>query len=275
MSLFRTAARSLVAGILLVLLMYQAAMAQPEAPHIGIVLMHGKGASASSLEGLATPLAAKGLLVANLSMPWSAGRSYDVDTTAAMHEVEAALDGLRARGATRLFVAGHSQGGVFALSYGVRHAVDGIVAIAPGGNVGNEVFKDKLGDSLERARKLVAEGKGDERPGPGVLLDIDPGSGRSGYSVNTTPAIYLSWFDPQGAMNEFGAVKRMNPATPVLFIAPTGDVPGLRQANPRIFALLPRNPHTRFYEPGATHTGAPQASAEEIARWTMEVAADK
>jgi pimeloyl-ACP methyl ester carboxylesterase len=200
-------------------------------------------------------------------MPWSG--AYETDVQGAMQSVDAALDQLRSQGATHVFVAGHSQGGTFALSYGVKHPVTGIIAIAPGGNVGSEVFKDKLGEYVEQARKLVAEGKGNEKV---RLYDVDPGAGH-GYGVLTTPAIYLSWFNPDGAMNEYGAVKKMNPATPVLFIAPTGDRPGLKRGNPRIFSLLPRNPHTKFYEPASSHTGAPDASAEEIARWTAEIAA--
>lgn len=267
------AIKAVAFGILLTyLLAIQLAQAQPQ-PRIGIVLMHGKGGQPAALEGLADRLKAQGYLVANLTMPWSSGRNYDVDATSAMKEVDAALDDLRAQGATKVFVAGHSQGGTFALRYGVTHVVDGIIAIAPGGNVANNNFKDKLGGCVERARKLIAEGKGDEKASG--LYDVDPSSGRSGYPVITTPAIYLTWFDPQGAMNEFGAVKNMNPATPVLFIAPTDDIPGMQRGNPRIFAMLPRNPRTEFYEPNSTHTEAPNASVEKIARWTMDVARNK
>ena len=38
---------------------------------------------------------------------------------------------MRAKGATRLFVAGHSQGGLFAVHYAGQHKVDGVIAIAP------------------------------------------------------------------------------------------------------------------------------------------------
>lgn len=258
--------KSVMRALLLFLVVLQPVAAQTT-PRIGIVLMHGKGATAASMDGLAGSLRSKGFLVDNLSMPWSG--VYDTDVRGAMQTVDAALDRLRSQGATHVFVAGHSQGGVFALSYGVRHAVTGIVAIAPGGNVANKVFKDKLSEYVEEARKLIAEGKGNEKV---RFYDVDPGAGR-GYGILTTPAIYLSWFSPDGAMNEYGAVKKMNPATPVLFIAPTGDRPGLKQGNPHIFSLLPRNPHSKFYEPASSHTGAPNASADEIVRWATEVAA--
>src|SRR5262252_10160228 len=90
-------------------------VAQPP-EKIGVVVMHGKGSSPDEyVGGLVRALQDKGVLVANLEMPWSGRRNYDVDVAAAEKEVQEALDAMRAKGATRLFVAGHSQGGVFAL----------------------------------------------------------------------------------------------------------------------------------------------------------------
>src|SRR3546814_16154553 len=89
---------------------------------MGVVVMHGKGSSPTKhVSRLASTLQGKGYAVANLEMPWSGKRDYDVDVAAADKEVNAALDGLRARGAKTLFVAGHSQGGLFALRYGNNH----------------------------------------------------------------------------------------------------------------------------------------------------------
>lgn len=151
------------------------AAAQSGPPATGIVIMHGKGGSpAKHVADLASSLESKGYLVANLEMPWSARRDYDVSVAAAEQEVESALDRLRARGARKLFVAGHSQGGLFALYFGGRHPVDGVIAMAPGGNVGNQIFREKLGESVEQARKLVADGKGDEKT---RLLDYEGAQG--------------------------------------------------------------------------------------------------
>jgi esterase/lipase len=138
----------------------QPARAQPP-PRIGVVIMHGKGGSpAERVQPLAAALAAKGYLVANIEMPWSEGRSYDVTVADAASQVESSLDELRGKGATRLFVAGHSQGGLFALYFGGNHRVDGIVAIAPGGNVASPASRERLAASLLQARRLIAEGKG-------------------------------------------------------------------------------------------------------------------
>ncbi len=243
--------------------------AQTPAPGIGIVIMHGKGGSpAKHVSTLASTLEDKGYLVANLEMPWSGRRDYDVSVNVAEQETEAALAMLRSKGARKVFVAGHSQGGLFALYFGGRHEVDGIIAMAPGGDVSNALYREKLGASVDLARKLIAEGKGNDKT---QFQDYEGSKGLT--AVNTTPAIYFSWFDPDGAMNQTMAVKNMNPRTPVLHIGPTGDYPGLRKLKQTMFNALPRNPLSKLYEPDASHLDAPSASRDEIARWTAEVSA--
>ena len=216
--------------------------------------------------GLASSLEGKGYLVANLEMPWSGRRDYDVNVSAAVQEVDSALDALRGKGAQKLFVAGHSQGGLFALYFGGKQPVDGIIAIAPGGDVSNPIFREKLGKSVDLARKLIAERKGDEKT---WLSDYENAKGT--YRIFTTPSAYVSWFDPDGATNQTTAVERMNPQVPVLFIVPTGDYPGLRKVKDHFFSLLPKNPFSKLYEPDSNHVNAPSASRDEIVRWTTEV----
>jgi pimeloyl-ACP methyl ester carboxylesterase len=262
--------RGLIALALLVAvgLPATAAHAQAGAAKIGVVVMHGKGGGPAGLvSGLAAGLESAGYLVRNLEMPWSGKRDYDVNVTAAEQEVEAALAALRDAGAQKLFVAGHSQGGVFALYFGGGHAVDGIVAIAPGGDTNSPFYRGRVADSLAEARKLVAEGKGAERT---RLMDFEGAKGT--YPVLTAPAVYVTWFDPDGAMNQTAAVRKMNPATPVLFIAPTNDYPALTRVKNAMFDALPKNPRTKLYEPGATHQYAPTASIQEIIAWTAGVA---
>jgi hypothetical protein len=131
----------------------------------------------------------------------------------------------------------------------------------------NPTFRSKLGTTLDLARRLVAEGKGDEKE---RLSDYENAKGT--YTIVTTPSAYVSWFDPDGAMNQTAAVERMNPRVPVLFIVPTEDYAGLRKVKDHFFSLLPKNPLSKLYEPVADHVGAPSASRDEIVRWTTEVA---
>jgi len=255
-----------LALVILLTTVVQPAWAQSLETKIGIVIMHGKGGSPTRhVAELASFLETKGYLVANIEMPWSGRRQYDVDVGGAEKEVASALAELRRKGATKLFVAGHSQGGLFALHCGGTHPIDGVVAIAPGGNVANLLFRQNLGESVEGARKLIAEGKGDEK-----VRFIDFEGAKGTFPVISTPVAYLSWFHPDGAMNQSNATKRVK--VPVLFIAPKGDYPGLLKIKRRMFDALPRHPMTKLYEPDSTHLGAPSASRDEILRWTSQVA---
>ena len=244
-----------------------AAMAQTAPQAVGVVVMHGKGGLPTRyVAELASGLEAKGHLAANIEMPWSGNRNYDVNTAAAEAEIDAALTGLRAKGANRLFVAGHSQGGTFALYYGSKHAVDGIISIAPAGSTASQAIREKLGDSLEEARRLAAAGKGGEAT---RLMDFEGGKGT--YTVICKPDNYLTWFDPDGALNLMKSIRAMRPETPVLLVVPKNDYPPLLKSKQANFDALPRNPRTRLYEPDATHAGAPSASRDEVSRWMMEV----
>lgn len=256
-------------GAALLMLAPPAVLAQVEP--LGIVVMHGKGGSPTGLiAGLAGALESGGYLVANIEMPWSGRRQYDVPVAAAEKEVEAAITSLRGKGAKKVFVAGHSQGGAFATYLAGKLAVDGVVVIAPGGNVDHYFFREKVSGPLARTRRLVADGKGNE---PATLEDFEGAKGL--FPVATTPAIYVTWFDPEGAMNMARAARAANPATPILWIVPSRELPGLRKTNVPMFRSLPAHPLSRLYEPDSDHRGAPTASAEEIARWTKKVAATR
>jgi len=260
---FMPALASLVLAVLAAVMpVTAAAQAEP----IGIVIMHGKGGSPQRLVlELAKGLEAKGFLVANLEMPWSGRRNYDVPTAKGEEEVAAALADLRGKGAKKVFVCGHSQGGVFALYLAGKLAADGFITIAPGGNVATRFYIEQVGASLSRARQLVAEGKGNERA---QLEDYES----SKYTIDAIPAAYVTWFDPDGAMNQERAVRAVNPRVPILWIAPTHDYPGLIKGSRPLYRQLPKHPLTQLYEPDADHRGVPTASVDEIVRWTREVA---
>lgn len=244
------------------------AIAETSSIKIGIVIMHGKGGSPTKhVSDLASSLEAQGFLVANPEMPWSGRRDYDVNVGGAEREVESALSSLRDKGAQKLFVAGHSQGGLFALYFGGKHIVDGVIAIAPGGHAGSPIFREKLGESVESARRAIAEGKGDEKT---RLTDFEYSKGS--YAITATPSSYLTWFDPEGAMNQTKAVRSISPSVPVLLIVPKNDYPGLLKVKQQTFDALPKNPRTKLYEPNSSHLNAPSASIKEIVEWMTTVA---
>lgn len=242
--------------------------AYAENPEMGIVIMHGKGGTPTKhVLDLANNLKGKGYSVANIEMPWSGKRDYDVDVNHAEAEVESAVADLHSKGAKTVFVAGHSQGGVFAMYLARQHIVDGLIAIAPGGDVGNNTFHENLGEHVAQARQLIAEGKGDQKT---RLFDYEGNKGK--YAINTTPVNYLNWFDPEGAMSLKRSVREANPNIPILWIVAKNDYPALRRVNIPLFEKLPPNKLTKFYEANSDHLGAPSASLDEIVIWTAQVA---
>ncbi|MCP5351818.1 MAG: alpha/beta fold hydrolase [Chromatiales bacterium] len=258
----------IIAAVTLAVAGVYASLAMADAPLMGVVVMHGKGGSPQrNVAELADDLSARGYLVENLEMAWSGDRDYDVDVAKAESEVADALARLRERGAAKLFVAGHSQGGAFALHLAGVLPFDGAICIAPGGNVASSKFTEALGESVAKARALIAEGKGGEKA---RLMDFEGSKGP--YPVVATPADYLTWFDPAGAMNMKRAARAVNPAVPVLWLVAARDYPGLRKFNIPMFKDLPSHPLTRMAEPDSDHIGAPSASLDEIVRWTSEVA---
>lgn len=187
-------------------------------------------------------------------------------SAAAEQEVESALDRLRAGAPGRCSWPATARAGFSrsTTAVGTRSTAS---SRWRGGNVGNQTFREKLGESVAQARQLVADGKGDERT---RLLDFEGAKGS--YPVLATPANYLRWFEPDGAMNQTHAIRNMNPAVPILFVAPRGDYPALARVKRAMFDVLPGHPLTELYEPDANHLGAPSASLDEILRWTKAVA---
>jgi esterase/lipase len=130
---------------------------------VGVVLLHGSGHPTKHISALAAKLESSNFLVATPEMPWSENRVYDAPVDDAANQANQALDALKEHGPGKFIIAGHSKGGVFALYYASKYPVDGLIAIAPGGNVGGKNFSNKLGGSVEKAKKLVESGKGDQK----------------------------------------------------------------------------------------------------------------
>lgn len=237
---------------------------------IGIVVMHGKGGmpGARHMATFVSALESQGFMVANLEMPWSRKREYDVPVSRGVEEVEAALKNLHSAGAHKVFIAGHSQGGVFAMHLAGKLESGGVIAIAPGGDVSNKVFRDQLGGSVSLARQMIADGKGEEKA---QFEDYEGSRGKN--TLTASAAAYMTWFDPDGAMNLQQSIRAANPKIPILWIVPTGDYPGLRRTSIPLFGTLQANPLTRLYEPDSNHLNAPAASADEIVRWVGAVVA--
>lgn len=239
-------------------------LAEPK--DIGIVIMHGKGGSPNRwVSDLAYSLERQGYQVANIEMPWSGERQYDVTVKDAEDEVTAALTDLRRDGVKKVFVSGHSQGGTFAFYYATNHDIDGVIGIAPGGQVDSPPFRKELGNYVKQAKRMIDEGKGSE-----TAKFADYEGSRGNNFVTTTADIYFDWFNPDGTQTS-NSIRKINPNIPVLYISPKQDYPGLKKNMRTNYNSLPRNALTKLYEPDSNHMGAPGASSTEIIHWINQV----
>jgi len=232
--------------------------------------MHGKGGRPGKfVDELASALEAEGFQVANLEMPWSGNRHYDVDMNGGVEEITHALDAMRAKGARKVFVSGHSQGGLFALHYGSLHSVDGLIPVAPGGQVDARSFTDALGQYVYKAKKMIKKGQGNEKADFG-----DYEGSRGANTVTTTAAIYYDWFNPDGAHTS-RVFRKVKKGIPVLYVGPKRDYMFLQRIKHDNFRSLPSHPLSRLYEPDSDHLNAPGAAASEIIVWIRQVASAK
>ena len=86
------------------------------AEKIGVLLLHGKAHGNKSISHLSGKLESAGFLVEMpSSTPWSPNRIYDRTYLETLKELDAAVDKLKAAGATRVVVGGHSIGANVAL----------------------------------------------------------------------------------------------------------------------------------------------------------------
>jgi pimeloyl-ACP methyl ester carboxylesterase len=183
-----------------------------------VVLIHGKRGNTGNLETLASALSREGATVVQPTMSWAIRyRTYDET----LSEVGDHISALRSKGAKRIALVGHSLGANVALGFAAqRGGVDAVVAIAPGHQP--DRFAARTAESLERAKRLVAAGRGGEVANfrdvnQGVVLEI-----------STTAAAYVSFFDPSGpALMARNAGKLKG--SKLLWVVGTAD-PGARAA---------------------------------------------
>ncbi|MGJ3258387.1 MAG: alpha/beta hydrolase [Rhodospirillales bacterium] len=239
------------------------------AADIGVVVLHGKGGMPN---GLVKPLAAylerEGFAVANLEMPWSKHREYGASPEDGVAEIGAAFAAMKESGVTRIFVAGHSLGALFAAHYAAERPVTGLVLIAPGGNVASDFWQKKVALSLAEADGMIEAGKGDE---VGDFADFEGSKGD--FTIRTTPRHYKAWFSTQSPLNQVRAYDRLPSGLPVLNVVPVNDYKGLLRGKHARFRQLPPTPMLEMYEPDTDHKSAPDVAAEKIAAWIRAVAA--
>ena len=228
---------------------------------LGIVYLHGKASWPGALNGgIVGALQDEGALVATPEMPWSFKRKYGATYEQAMAEVDAAAAGLKAKGATRIVVMGHSLGANAAIGYAARHPdLAAVVALAPAHLPEAEGLRSHTQEAIAEAKQLVAAGQGDvPRRFPDMAQGIP-------LTATATPLVYLSMFDPDGPAVIPKNAEAMGPV-PLLWVVGTLD-PIARRGPDYAFKFGAKNPKSRYIEVFAGHLTTPLAARSQVVEW--------
>lgn len=258
------AAAAAALRLLCLLVLIAAPAAAADLHGAGVVFLHGKGVWAGAFDGgIPADLEALGAVTAEPEMPWSLGRIYGATWDEAMREIDAAVAGLRQRGATRIAVIGHSLGANAAIAYAARnHAVRAVVALSPGHLPETPEMRQATADAIAKARALVAAGDTSRQLWPDRVQGIPT-------FASASPKVYLSMFDPDGP-----AVIPRNAAAlhgvPLMWVVGRLD-PIYSRGRDYAFSRAPSNPRSSYLEVTAGHLGAPGMARSEVVEWLKSV----
>lgn len=231
----------------------------------GAVIMHGQGQSPDQFAELADALRREGVLVVTPELPWSGRRSYTRRVTDADAQVDAAIAGLQTQGARRVFLIGHGMAASYALRYGSRPGVNGIVAIAPNHAPESDLFSTSFRDELRRAREYISQGR------PQAILEfLDLQWGNLRSRASATAQSFLSYFDAAGPMNMTRNVQALKPDVLVLWIVPLGDSRGARESSVEAYKRLPYNAGSRLVELPVDYRNITSAAVRPTVEWMRD-----
>jgi pimeloyl-ACP methyl ester carboxylesterase len=234
----------------------------------GIVYLHGKGGWPGAFNGgILSSLRDEGALVATPEMPWSFHRRYAATYDQAMSEIDAGVAGLQAKGARRIVIIGHSLGANAAIGYAARRPglaeLAGIVALSPGHLPEAGAMRSFVADAVARAKKLIAEGKGDV---PQTFPDLAQGIP---LVATATPTVYLSMFDPEGPAvipKNAAAIGAAPHPPPLLWVVGKLD-PIDRRGPAYAFDAAAKNPNSKYIEVFAGHLTTPLVARKQVVAW--------
>jgi pimeloyl-ACP methyl ester carboxylesterase len=244
------------------------AAAEAQLAGFGVVYLHGKGAWPGALDGgILSALREEGALVDTPEMPWSFHRRYDATYDQAMAEIDAAIAGLKAKGAKRIVLIGHSLGANAAIGYAARRPnlaeLAGVVALSPAHLPETGDLRSFVASAVARAKTLVADGKGNE-----VQTFPDMAQGIP-LIAHAAPSVYLSWFDPDGpaVIPKNAAVIGASPhPVPLLWVVGKLD-PIDRRGPDYAFAAAAKNPKSKYVEVLAGHLTTPLVARRQVVEW--------
>jgi pimeloyl-ACP methyl ester carboxylesterase len=238
---------------------------------LGFLLVHGKLAGPNvdrcAMHYLNNTLSEKGHLVDFHAYPWANERIYDEPISIGVQEMQAGIARLRARGATKIHMIGHSMGGNIAIYYAsLFNDFDSLILLCPAHNTHIERIRKMCEWSIEQANSSLANGL-DER-----LHLIDFTGGRA--IVNAIrPSIYVSYFDSAGLCNMTTNAKVQGTQNPINVLCLCGEfdptTPGVK---PDIYDHMSLTGHSQFITLlGENHQSVCQVSTDRILDWILSI----
>lgn len=245
--------------VVLIALVTGSAIAQ-EQKACALVLMHGKWHNSRDFGffgGKIEPVCA----YKSIEMPWSKVRNYDEPYPVALAEIKAQVDAFRKEGYKRVILVGHSFGVNAALAYMAEIGnADGVIALAAG-HAPLYMYNNGIGkDAVNKARELVAAGKG------GETLDMTDYNQGQPKNINMRADVLLSYFDPNGLGHMQSTATRFKKSVPLFYVVGTRD-PFYPFGPDLIFNKAPSHPSSKYVVVDAGHIDTPDAAVNQVIEW--------
>lgn len=253
-------ARLLRTGLLFGGLLLALWPAQAQDKGCAMVLLHGKWAGPQYISFFGRKLEPVCAFKA-LEMPWAERRAYDQPYASALADIDAQVQAFRAQGYQRVLIAGHSFGANAALAYmAPTGGADGIIALAPGHSPA-AMYQRGLGSgAVDKARELVAAGKGGER------LDMDDFNQGKKRSMRMRADVLWSYFDPAGLGHMPATAAAFKQPVPLLWVIGTAD-PLFAGGADFAYSKAPPHPKSQYLVVNAGHVDTPDVAAAQVADW--------
>jgi pimeloyl-ACP methyl ester carboxylesterase len=241
-------------------------LAQANDKACAVVLMHGKWGNPQYVAHFGRRLEPV-CTYKSIEMPWAQRRAYDQPYPVALDDISKTVNAFRAEGYRLVLVAGHSFGANAALAYmATKGDADGVIALAPGHSPQYSYSQGIGKEAVDKARDLVAQGKGDES----VTMD-DLNQGRR-ESIRMPAVSLWSYFDPNGLGHMPRTASEFKKPVPLLWVIGTGD-PLYRLGESFVYAKVPPHPLSRYLVVEAGHANTPDVAVAQVVEWLKQVVA--